>query len=53
MEHSSGSIVSKIDAVIGKLEAMERAKLKRREVRGRVLDGVMEVRLKGLPSVQM
>ena len=49
MEHSIGSIVSKIDAVIVKLEAMERAKLKRREVLGRLLDGVMEVRLKGLP----
>ncbi|XP_072534568.1 polycystin-2 isoform X2 [Salminus brasiliensis] len=42
MEHSIGSIVSKIDAVIVKLEAMERAKLKRREVLGRLLDGVME-----------
>lgn len=44
MEHSIGSIVSKIDAVIVKLEAMERAKLKRREVLSRLLDGVMEVR---------
>ncbi|KAG8454241.1 hypothetical protein GDO86_000762 [Hymenochirus boettgeri] len=42
MEHSIGSIVSKIDAVIVKLEAMERAKLKRREVLGRLLDGVTE-----------
>ncbi|KAM4810021.1 polycystin-2 [Rhinophrynus dorsalis] len=42
MEHSIGSIVSKIDAVIIKLEAMERAKLKRREVLGRLLDGVTE-----------
>ncbi|KAL7889436.1 hypothetical protein AOLI_G00016940 [Acnodon oligacanthus] len=42
MEHSIGSIVSKIDAVIVKLEAMERAKLKRREVLGRLLDGVIE-----------
>ncbi|XP_053477960.1 polycystin-2 isoform X2 [Ictalurus furcatus] len=42
MEHSIGSIVSKIDAVIVKLEAMERAKLKRREVLSRLLDGVME-----------
>uniref|UniRef100_A0A7N8YEG1 Polycystin-2 n=1 Tax=Mastacembelus armatus TaxID=205130 RepID=A0A7N8YEG1_9TELE len=46
MEHSIGSIVSKIDAVIVKLEAMERAKLKRRDVLGRLLDGVMEVRHK-------
>lgn len=45
MEHSIGSIVSKIDAVIVKLEAMERAKLKRRDVLGRLLDGVTEVRI--------
>lgn len=44
MEHSIGSIVSKIDAVIVKLEAMERAKVKRRDVLGRLLDGVLEVR---------
>ncbi|XP_041048078.1 polycystin-2 isoform X2 [Carcharodon carcharias] len=42
MEHSIGSIVSKIDAVIVKLEAMERAKLKRRDVLGRLLEGVTE-----------
>ncbi|KAL6110817.1 pkd2 [Pungitius sinensis] len=42
MEHSIGSIVSKIDAVIVKLETMERAVLKRRDVLGRLLDGVME-----------
>ncbi|KAM9329984.1 polycystin-2 [Gastrophryne carolinensis] len=42
MEHSIGSIVSKIDAVIVKLEAMERAKVKRREVLARLLDGVTE-----------
>ncbi|XP_032419472.1 polycystin-2 isoform X1 [Xiphophorus hellerii] len=42
MEHSIGSIVSKIDAVIVKLEGMERAKLKRKDVLGRLLDGVME-----------
>lgn len=47
MEHSIGSIVSKMDAVIVKLEAMERAKLKRRDVLGRLLDGVMEVRQSG------
>lgn len=45
MEHSIGSIVSKIDAVIVKLEAMERAKVKRRDVLGRLLDGVMEVEI--------
>ncbi|XP_066430192.1 polycystin-2 isoform X1 [Eleutherodactylus coqui] len=42
MEHSIGSIVSKIDAVIVKLESMERAKMKRREVLARLLDGVTE-----------
>lgn len=42
MEHSIGSIVSKMDAVIIKLETMERAKLKRRDVLGRLLDGVLE-----------
>ncbi len=46
MEHSIGSIVSKIDAVIVKLEAMERAKMKRRDVLGRILDGVIEVMIK-------
>lgn len=44
MEHSIGSIVSKIDSVIVKLEVMERANLKRRDVVSRLLDGVMEVR---------
>uniref|UniRef100_A0A8C6EJA8 Polycystin-2 n=1 Tax=Microcebus murinus TaxID=30608 RepID=A0A8C6EJA8_MICMU len=42
MEHSIGSVVSKIDAVIVKLEVMEQAKLKRREVLGRLLEGVAE-----------
>ncbi|XP_063074755.1 polycystin-2 isoform X2 [Engraulis encrasicolus] len=42
MEHSIGSIVSKIDAVIVKLETMERAKLKRKDVLGRLLDGMTE-----------
>lgn len=44
MEHSIGSIVSKIDAVIVKLETMERTKIKRRDVLSRLLDGVVEVR---------
>lgn len=53
MEHSIGSIVSKIDAVIVKLEAMERVKVKRRDVLGRLLEGVMEVSGSGLtPSLQ-
>lgn len=48
MEHSIGSIVSKIDAVLVKLEAMEKAKLKRRETMAKLLDSITEVcRLKG------
>ena len=43
MEHSIGSIVSKIDAVLVKLEAMERAKAKRRETMGKLLDSISEV----------
>lgn len=43
MEHSIGSIVSKIDAVLVKLEAMEKAKLKRRETMGKLLDSINEV----------
>ena len=43
MEHSIGSIVSKIDAVIVKLEAMERAKVKRRENMGKLLDNITDV----------
>ena len=45
MEHSIGSIVSKIDAVLVKLEAMEKAKLKRRETMGKILDSITEVRI--------
>lgn len=45
MEHSIGSIVSKIDAVLVKLEAMEKAKLKRRETMGKILDSITEVSL--------
>lgn len=42
MEHSVGSIVSKIDAVIVKLEAMERAKIKRRETMAKLLENIKE-----------
>ncbi|CAD5121175.1 DgyrCDS9711 [Dimorphilus gyrociliatus] len=42
MEHSIGSIVSKIDAVLVKLEAMERAKSKRRETMSKILDSITE-----------
>ncbi len=43
MEHSIGSIVSKIDAVLVKLEAMEKAKSKRRETMSKILDSITEV----------
>ena len=43
MENSIGNIVSKIDAVFFKLEAMERAKAKRREIIGKLLDDIAEV----------
>ena len=43
MEHSIGSIVSKIDAVLVKLEAMEQTKARRRETVGHLLDSIAEV----------
>ena len=45
MEHSIGSIVSKIDAVLVKLEAMEKAKSKRRETMSKILDSITEVNI--------
>ncbi|XP_063713184.1 polycystin-2-like isoform X2 [Symsagittifera roscoffensis] len=42
MEHSIGSIVSKIDAVLVKLEAMEKMRLKRKETMGKLLDHLNE-----------
>lgn len=45
MEHSIGSIVSKIDAVLVKLEALERTKAKRRETTIRALGSITEVGL--------
>ena len=38
MEKSVGSIVTKIDAVILKLEAMEKNKAKKREAMSRILE---------------
>ena len=38
MEKSVGSIVTKIDAVIVKLEAMEKNKAKKREAMSRILE---------------
>jgi len=40
MEHSIGSIVSKIDTVLVKLEGMEKAKLRRRETMAALLDSI-------------
>jgi len=42
VEHSIGSIVSKIDAVLLKLEAMDKAKMKRRETMTKLLDSISE-----------
>lgn len=42
MEHSIGSIVSKIDAVLVKMNAMERSKAKRRENVSKILDAISE-----------
>lgn len=42
LENSIGSIVSKIDSVLVKLEAMERAKAKRRETIGKMIDNIAQ-----------
>ncbi|GFS38919.1 polycystin-2 [Trichonephila inaurata madagascariensis] len=42
MEHSIGSIVSKIDAVLVKMEGMEKAKVKRRENMNKILNSISE-----------
>lgn len=42
MEHSIGSIVSKIDAVLAKMESMEKAKTRRRENMNKILDTISE-----------
>lgn len=42
MEHSIGSIVSKIDAVLVKMEAMEKAKANRRDNMSKILDTISE-----------
>jgi len=42
LEHSIGNIVSKIDSVLLKLEAMDKAKIKRRETMNRLLDNISE-----------
>lgn len=43
MEHSIGSIVSKIDAVLIKLDTMEKAKARRKETMNKLLDSIIEV----------
>jgi len=50
MENSIGSIVTKIDAVLVKLEAMERAKARRRETMSKLLDSISQVRSAASPS---
>jgi len=47
VEHSIGSIVSKIDAVLLKLEAMDKAKIKRRETMTKLLDSISEQSTQG------
>lgn len=42
LEHSIGSIVSKIDAVLVKLDTMEKTKHKRKETMGKILDTITE-----------
>ncbi|KAG8187460.1 hypothetical protein JTE90_009530 [Oedothorax gibbosus] len=42
MENSIGSIVSKIDAVLNKMAAMDRAKVKRRENMNKILNTISE-----------
>lgn len=42
MEHSIGSIVSKIDAVLVKLEGMEKNKARRRATMGKILTKITE-----------
>ncbi|UYV82599.1 PKD2 [Cordylochernes scorpioides] len=42
MEHSIGSIVAKIDAVLVKMEAMERARSRRRENMHKILDSISD-----------
>lgn len=43
MENSIGNIVSKIDAVLNKMAAMDRAKTKRRENMNKILNTISEV----------
>ncbi|XP_065670022.1 polycystin-2-like protein 1 isoform X5 [Hydra vulgaris] len=42
VEHSIGNVVSKVDSVLLKLEAMDKAKIKRRETMSRLLDSISE-----------
>lgn len=43
LEQSIGSIASKIDSVVTKLEALERNKLKRKDLVGKLLDNITKV----------
>ena len=42
LEHSIGSIVSKIDAVLVKLDSMEKNKSKRKDAMSKILDNITE-----------
>ena len=42
LEHSIGSIVSKIDAALLKLDSMEKNKNKRKEAMSKILDTITE-----------
>ncbi len=42
MEHSISSIVSKIDAVLIKLESMEKSKSKRQATMGKIIGAITE-----------
>ena len=42
LEHSIGSIVSKIDEVLVKLDSMEKNKSKRKDAMSKILDNITE-----------
>ena len=48
VEQSIGSMVSKIDSVLLKLETMDKAKIKRRETMTKLLDSIAEQELSAL-----
>uniref|UniRef100_A0A4W3GDS1 Polycystin 2 like 1, transient receptor potential cation channel n=1 Tax=Callorhinchus milii TaxID=7868 RepID=A0A4W3GDS1_CALMI len=48
LEHLIGNTVSKIDAITIKLEIMERNKVKRKDMMGKLLDSIHEVNIRNL-----